>query len=150
MVREMFQVVTHEIETRNMTMAEIIPGGFANPGTITLILEFDSIVRLGVANPQNIRVRTDGDFVYIQESSMQIDVLESSVRNFEQIEAIRSNPLVSFNAAVNNQIFETQNALEDEMADRFVNARTIESARRSFMSSLEGFMRGMGFEVVWE
>jgi len=149
MVNEMFQIATLEFETRNMTRTEVIPGGFTNPGTITLILEFDSNVRLGVANPQDILLQTDGNTVYIQESSIQISVLESSVSNFQQVEVIRSNPLVSFTAAVNNQIFEAQTNLETEMAERFVNERTIEAARRSFMTSMEGFMRGMGFEVIW-
>lgn len=150
MVSEMFQVATLEIASRNMTMTEVVPGGFANPGTITLILEFDSRVILGVANPQYIEMRIDDNTVYIRESSVQIEVLESIVRNFEQVGRIRSNPLVSFTEAVNNQIFEAQNALESEMAQGVVNERTIESARRSFMSSLTGFMQGLGFSVVWE
>lgn len=150
MISEMFQIATLEIESRNMAMREVIPGGFANPGTITLILEFDSTVSLGVANPQNINMRITDNTIYVQESSIQIDILNSVVRNFEQIEAIRSNPLVTFTPAVNNQIFQAQRELEAEMAERFVTERTIDSARRSFMNSLQGFMQGLGFEVRWE
>lgn len=150
MISEMFEIATLEIESRNMTRTEVVPGGFANPGTITLILEFDSRVVLGVANPQYIEMRVDDNIVYIRESSVQIEVLESIVRNFEQVERIRSNPLVSFTQAVTNQIFEAQNALEAEMAENLVTERTIESARRSFMNSLTGFIQGLGFSVVWE
>ncbi|MCL2203235.1 MAG: hypothetical protein FWB88_04790 [Defluviitaleaceae bacterium] len=148
-VAEMFQVTSLVIESRNQTMTTVVPGGFANPGEITLIMEFDSTVEFGVANPQRIVMHVVDGVVHITRSSIHIEVLHSSVRNFEQIKAIRSNPLVSFTAAVNQQIFDAQAAMEEEMARRFVNEMTIDSARRSFMNSLEAFIRGMGLAVHW-
>jgi len=150
MISEMFQIATLEIESRNQTMEVIEPRGFANPGTITLIFEFDSRIRLGVADPMSIEMRSEGYTVYINTSSIQIEVLESSASSFELIAHFRSNPLVSFTAAVTEQMFDAQNALEEEMTRRLVNETTIESARRSFKNSLEGFMRGMGLIVIWE
>jgi hypothetical protein len=150
MITEMFQIVSLEIFTRNMAREQIIPGGFINPGTITLIWEFDSIVRFGVANPEGIIMRRDGDILYVKSPSIQIEVLESIVRNFDLVERIRSNPLVSFTQGVVNQIFEAQRVLEETMAEKIGNEQNMESAKRNFMSSFEAFCLGMGLSVVWE
>ncbi|MCL2498796.1 MAG: hypothetical protein FWE90_00490 [Defluviitaleaceae bacterium] len=147
-ITDMFRITTLEIESRNQARKTVIPRGFANPGEITLILEFDSIIRLGVNDLESINMRVEDNIVYIQRSSIRI-VAESTVRNFDLVDRIRSNPLVSFNQNILNQVFEAQRELEAEMEARMVNERTIESARRNFESSFESFIRGLGFDVEW-
>ena len=149
-IAEAFQMVSLTIESRNKDVIEVVPGGFVNPGTISVIVEFDSIVRFGVANPNSIAMRRVNDVLFVDASSIQIEVMESIVKNYEQIDRFRSNPLVSFTAAVLDQIFEAQVAHEQRMIQRLGTEQNIETARRSFMNSFEAFCLGMGLSVVWE
>ena len=93
-VTDMFRVATLEIHTRNMTTLEFTPRGFLNPGTITAILEFDSTVQFGVANPEAISMRRDIDTLFVRRDSIQISVMNSTVSNFDKIQYFTSNPVL--------------------------------------------------------
>jgi len=150
MLTEMFQITSLEVETRNRDVITVVPGGFLNPGTISIVVEFDSVVRLGVENPETIEIlRRVGDTVYIREASVQIDILESVVRNYRETERFRSNLMVWDTAEVTAQIFEAQQEHSERM-ERELGEQLKDVARRSFMNSFEALMMPMGISVVWE
>ena len=149
-VTEVFQIATLEIDSRNTSVLEIVPGGFLNPGTITLLLEYDSRVKLGVRNPQQIHMRRVGDVIFVDSSTIQIEVLETQVRNFSRAGLFRSNPLLSLTPAVLDQVFEAQTRYEATAAQRLSTERNIETAKRNFITTFEAVCGGLGLTVIWE
>jgi len=147
---DVFNVTTLEIESRNQSVLDIVPGGFVNPGTITLVLEYDSTVTFGMRDADRMRMRRIGDVLFVDSSSIYIQVINASVRNFQRTRAIRSNPLLRFNASVMDQIFEAQRGYEAVAAQRLDNARNRETAMRNFMSTFEAIGSGVGLTVIWE
>jgi uncharacterized protein (UPF0147 family) len=150
LITEMFQIVSLEVSTRNTRVLEVEPGGFLNRGTITVVLEFDSTVSFGVPNPETIKIRRDEHILYVDASSINVEVLDSVVRNTEQMSTIRSNLLLRYTSAVTDQILAEITALEKTMAEQIGNELNLGVARRSFMNSFQAFCLGMGLSVVWE
>ena len=150
MITEMFQVVSLEVYTRNQRLLEVVPRGILNPGTITVVLEFDSVVQFGVANPETIKMRRNDHILYVDASSIQIEVLDSIIRNMEQVNSFYSNPLIRYTQTVIAQILDEQKALEEVMKEQMGTELNLGVARRSFMNSFEAFCLGMGLSVVWE
>ncbi|MCL2852496.1 MAG: hypothetical protein FWE20_05625 [Defluviitaleaceae bacterium] len=93
-------------------------------------------------------MRRADDVVFVDTSSIEIEILETSVSNFERVGMFRSNPLVPFTATVMDQIFEEQRRNEEVSAERFDNERNIKTVKNSFMSNFEAFCRGMGLQVI--
>jgi len=149
-IREVFRVVALEIESTNTSVLETIPRGFLNPGIVTFLLEYESMVQFGVRDPQRIHMRRVGDFIFVDESSINIEVTSASVRNFRRVGTFRTNPLVRINENVIEQIFEAQRGYEATAAERLNNEHNIETARRNFMSTFEAVCRGLGLTVIWE
>ncbi|MCL2387984.1 MAG: hypothetical protein FWC89_10625 [Defluviitaleaceae bacterium] len=149
-INDIFEIATLEIETRNASVLSVTPGGFVNPGDVTFILKYDSTVIFGVRDAQSIRMRRVDDVVYVDSSSFRVEVLSTSVRNFERVDTFRSNPFVRLTPAVIDQIFEAQVEYETTAAARLDNERTMEAARRNFVSTFEAIHRSNGLNVVWE
>lgn len=149
-IREVFQVAVLEIESSKTAVQEIIPGGFINPGVVTFILEYESTVVFGVRNADQIKMRRIGDVVFVDESSINIEVTSASVRNFQRTHTFRSNPLVRINLNVLDQIFVAQSAYEEVAAERLNNEQNIEAARRHFRLTFEAVLGGLDLTVVWE
>ena len=148
---ELSQFVTLEIYTRIKDTIEVKPRGFAaNLGTITILMEFDSIVLFSVPHPEKINMRKDDNVLYVDESSIEIEVFKSIAENFVELQRFNSNPLVAWPQADQNLIFEAQNTFKETMAQRIGVERNIESAKRSFMASFEALFLGIGMHVVWE
>jgi hypothetical protein len=147
---KIFQIATLEINSRNMTFVDIIPGGFVNPGTLTLIWEYDSTVRFGVRDADRIRMRRVGDIVFVDTSTINIDILEASVKNFYQVREVKSNPIVRRTSALANQIFEAQKEQEAAAAQRLRTDQNLEMARNNFFLQFEAICGGLDLKVVWE
>ena len=151
MITEMFQIVSLEIHTHNTRLLKVEPRGLLNPGTITVVLEFDSIVKFGVANPETIKMRRSDHILYVDASSIQIEVLDSIIRNTEQVDSFYSNPIIRYTQAVITQILEEITSLEKTMEEQIGSSElNLTMARRSFMNSFEAFCLGLGLSVVWE
>ena len=149
-ILDIFQIATLEIESRNASILEFVPGGFLNPGTLTVILEYDSTVKFGVRDPEQIRMRRVGDVIFVDASTINIEILGASVRNFERKGTFKSNPLLSMTQPVMDQIFQAQAEHESVAAQRLYNERNIESARKNFISTFEALATGLGLSVIWE
>ncbi|MCL2498795.1 MAG: hypothetical protein FWE90_00485 [Defluviitaleaceae bacterium] len=148
--KDVFNTITLEIETSNLSVLTIVPGGFVNPGTITFILQYDSTVLFGVRDADRIRMRRIGDILFVEASSINIDVLSASVRNFRRTNEFKSNPMVRRTQAIVDEIFAAQKGYEETAAQRLNNERNRETARRNFMAAFEAVSNGVGLTVIWE
>jgi len=149
-ILDVFQIATLEIESRNSSIIEFVPGGFLNPGTLTVVLEYDSTVKFGVRDPEQITMRRVGDVIFVEASTINIEILDASVRNFERKGTFKSNPLLSMTQAVMDQIFQAQAEHENVARERLYNERNIESARKNFINTFETLANGLGLSVIWE
>jgi len=149
-IHEVFNIEAMVIESSNLAYSTIVPGGFLNPGTITILWTYESRVSFGVRDANEIRIRRVDDVVFINASTINVEVLSASVSNFEQVQALRSNPLVSFTQAVVDQIFEAQQEQEVAAAQRLNTDRNLENARQHYMSTVENMLNMLDLTIVWE
>ena len=147
---EVFRISTLEIATRNSSKLEIIPGGLINPGVLTIELEYDSTVSFGIRNAHQIRMRRIGDVMFITESSIDIEVTSSAVRNFNQTGISKSNPFLRMTNTINNQIFEAQRNYEATAVQRLDNEQNRNAALVNFKKIMDSLGRALGLEIIWE
>jgi len=147
---EVFQIVALEIHSSNVGVLEIVPGGFINPGTLTVIMEYDSIVKFGLRDPHQIEMRRIGDVLFVKEASINIEVLETTVRNFVRTNDFKSNPFLSWNREVLDQYNKALAEYEKVAEQRLSNEQNFASAKRSFISTFEAISSGLGLSIIWE
>ena len=149
-IRDVFRFASLEIESKNTAVLELVPGGFINPGIVTFLLEYESLVEFGISDVRNIQMRRVGDFLFVEEASIQIGVTNAMVRNFQRTHTFTSNPLVRINQNIIDQMFEAQRAHESIASARLDNETNRESARRNFKTMLEGLGNGIDLTIIWE
>ena len=148
-----FEIVSLEIfypQNLSVIEADKFEWWRLNIGTVFIFVEYDTFVRLGVRNPDLIQVERIGDTVYVDESTIVIELLNVKLNNFHHIRTFTSNPLVINNAS-EEFIFRALNELERELIEKIVgNGRNnFDSAKKNFMDNYKNLCGAMGLEVVW-
>jgi len=119
-------------------------------GEITLLYEYDSYVKFGVRNPKTIKIERVGDTLYVDESTIIIELLDFKINNFKHKITSASNPSVRRNMD-DAVLLEALNLINRELEDKMrTNGRSnFEFAKKNFMENYENMCRAMGLEVVW-
>jgi hypothetical protein len=123
-----------------------------NVGTITLLIEFDSFATLGMKNPESIRLQGVEKQVFVDKSSIIIEVLDAYVSHYRHIHSFGSNPLLQIGRYITpERIFEIQARHEIELKEKIImNSQTnFDLAKENFMLNYELLCVSMGLEVVW-
>jgi hypothetical protein len=139
----------NNISWRNIEVNDPIRLNF---GTITLLVEFDSYATLGMKNPESIRLQGVGKQVFVDKSSIIIEVLDAYVTNYRHINSFASNPLLqTWRYTTPELIFEIQAGHEVELKEKIImNSRTnFNLAKENFMLNYELLCVSMGLEVIW-
>jgi len=121
-----------------------------NIGTVFVIVEYDTYVKLGVRNPHSIKMERIGDKVYVDESTVVIEMLDTKLSNFHYVRTFTSNALVINNNA-EKYIFDSINLMESELIKKMNEDGQVnfEYAKRNFMDNYQNLCKSMGLEVVW-
>jgi len=148
-----FEIVSLEIfYPHNLSVIEASKSQWwrLNVGTVFVFVEYDTYLRLGVRNPDLIRMERVGDIVYVDESSIVIEVLDAKLNNYKHIRTFTSNPLVINNAS-EEFIFQAINELERELLEKIVEngQANFEFAKKNFMENYKNLCGAMDLEVVW-
>jgi len=148
-----FEIVSLEIfYPKNLSVIEASKSEWwrLNIGTIFVFVEYDTYLRLGVRNPDLIRMERIGDIVYVDESSIVIEVLDAKLNNYKHIRTFTSNPLV-INRDSEEFIFQAMNELEIELIEKIIEngQANFESAKKNFMENYKNLCGAMGLEVIW-
>jgi len=148
-----FEIVSLEIfYPHNLSVIEASKSEWwrLNVGTVFVFVEYDTYLRLGVRNPDLIRMERIDDIVYVDESSIVIEVLDAKLNNYNHIRTFTSNPLVINNAS-EQFIFQAINELERELIQKIVEngQANFEFAKKNFMENYKNLCGAMGLEVVW-
>jgi len=152
-VTPVFEVVSLEIfHPHNMVVIEANKFEWwrLNIGTVYIFAEYDSYLRLGVRNPETIRVERDGDTVYVDEATIVIELLDAKLNNYKYVRTFTSNPLVLNNDA-EKYLFQALNEMEAELIATNIERgqANFEYAKKNFMKNYENLCGAMGLNVVW-
>jgi len=123
-----------------------------NVGKITVLIEFDSYATLGMRNPETIRIQGIGSQVFVDKSSIIIEVLDAWVTNYKHIGSFGSNPFLQTDRYVTpERIFEIQSDHENDLKEKIItnSSTNFALAKENFMLNYELLCMSMGLQVVW-
>ena len=148
-----FEIVTLEIFYPNvMSVIEADRKEWwrLNIGTVFIFVEYDSYVKLGVRDTGSIKIERKDNTIYVDESSIVIELLDLKLDNYKHIRTFTSNPLV-INRVSPDIIFQAQNEHKNELERRMIESgkANFESAKRNFMENYKNMCEAIGLEVVW-
>jgi len=148
-----FEIVSLEVfYPQNLSVIEADKSEWwrLNIGTVFIFVEYDTYLKFGVRHPDSIKVERDGDIVYVDEDSIEIELLDTKLNNFHHIRTFTSNPLVQ-NRDAEKFIFESLNRMEEELRLKIQeNGRAnFEYAKKNFMENYKNLCKAMGLDVVW-
>ena len=148
-----FEIVSLEIfypNTMSVIEADRMEWWRLNIGTVFIFVEYDSYIKLGIKNPELIHVERDGNILYVDESSIIIEILDIKVDNYKYIRTFTSNPFVISRVSP-DIIFQAQNEHRKELENRIMEfgQANFESARKNFMENYKNMCSAMGLEVIW-
>jgi len=121
-----------------------------NIGTVFVIIEYDSFIKLGVHDPHLIKMEREGDTVYVDESTIIIELLDTKLSNFHHVRTFTSNPLVMNNNS-EQYILDSLNMMESELTKKMNESgqANFEYAKKNFMDNYKNLCKSMGLEVVY-
>ena len=153
-VTPVFEIASLEIfYPKVLTMIEASKNEWwkLNIGTVFVIIEYDTFIKLGVHDPHSIKMERIDNTVYVDESSIIIELLDTKLSNFHHVRTFTSNPLV-MNKNSEEYILESINMMEGELTKKmYENGKAnFDYAKRNFMDNYRNLCKSMGLEVVWK
>ena len=121
-----------------------------NIGTIRV--QFDYYATLGMKNPELFRHQRVWERVFVDKSSIVIEVMDAYVTNYRQIDSSDSNPLLqAWRYITPERIAEIQAEHEIELKEKIImSSRTnFEVAKENFMHNYELLCVSIGLKVIW-
>jgi len=152
-VTPVFEIASLEIfYPKNLTIIEASKNEWwkLNIGTVFVLVEYDTYLKLGVRNPHSIKMERVDNTIYVDESTITIELLDTKINNYNYIRTFTSNAFVMNNYA-EKYIFESLNLMENELIKRVKEngQANFEYAKRNFMENYRLLCSSMGLEVVW-
>jgi len=144
-----FEVAAYKIKSKSIgTLAEDKQMLGMIYGTATLLYTYDAWVTLGVKEPEAIKIRRDGDAVYVDASTIVVGLLDSKTENYQRIGFDTSNPLVSKSVTIDH-LFGSQ-ADDRAKAEALAIAKeNMDAAKTNFMDNYTKLCAAIGLKVVW-
>ncbi len=103
---------------------------------------------LGVKEPEAIKIRREGDTVYVDASTIVVGLLDSKTENYQRIGFDTSNPLVSKSVTIDH-LFGSQ-ADDRAKAEALAIAKeNMDAAKTNFMDNYTKLCAAIGLKVVW-
>ena len=147
-----FEIVSqeyHQINNLGRISAEKFEWWRLNIGEVHVHIEYDSSFRLGVRRPDLIPVERIGDTIYVDESAINVELLDVKINNYRYIGTCKGNVFVINNNA-EEFLFDALNEIERVFEENVTNnQRNFDSAKLNFMMNYENLCRALGLNVVW-
>jgi hypothetical protein len=119
-------------------------------GTVVLLLEYDSYTKFGVRNPETIKIERIDDTLYVDESTIIIELLDVKVNNYKYIRTFTTGFLVRPN--LDDAVFiQALNTINDELEERMIRngQANFDFAKNNFKENYKNMCKAMNLEVVW-
>lgn len=123
-----------------------------NIGIVTVIVKYDSYATLGIKDTESIRLEGVGNQVFIDKSTIVVEVLDAYVTNYRHVISYPSNPILQEHRYVTPEfIFEIQKDHVVELKELIIesNVANFTLAKENFMLQYELLCVRMGLEVIW-
>jgi hypothetical protein len=120
-------------------------------GSVVVLFEYDSSAKYGVKNPDTIKVRRDGDTLYVDDSTIIVELLDVKINNFKYKNTFGSNPTVRRNMD-DGAFLQALNVVYDDLKERMIRngQANFEFAKNYFKENYKNMCKAMHLEVVWE
>jgi hypothetical protein len=118
-------------------------------GTATLIYTYDAWVTLGVKEPEAIKIRREGNEVYVDASTIVITLLDSKTENYQRIGFDTSNPLVSKSVTIDH-LFGSQADDRAKAEALAIAEENMAAAKANFMDNYEKLCAAVGLKIIWK
>jgi hypothetical protein len=145
-----FEVATYRIKSRsigNLTEDKRVLG--MTYGSATLMYTYDAWVTLGVKEPEGIKIRREGNELFVDASTIVIKVLDSKTENYQRIGFDTSNPLVPKTVMIDN-LFGSQVDDRSKAEALAIAEENMAAAKANFMDNYEKLCAAVGLKVNWE
>jgi hypothetical protein len=145
-----FEVATYKIKSRSigrLTEDKQMLG--LTYGSATLVYTYDAWVTLGVKEPENIKIRREGNELFIDASTIVVKVLDSKTENYQRIGFDTSNPLVPKTVLIDT-IFGSQVDDRSQAEALAIAEENMSAAKANFMDNYEKLCAAVGLKVNWE
>jgi sRNA-binding carbon storage regulator CsrA len=145
-----FEVATYKIKSKSIgTLAEdkLLLG--ITYGTATLVYTYDAWVTLGVKAPESIKIRREGNEVYVDSSTIVVKLLDSKTENYQRIGFDTSNPLVSRSVTIDH-LFGSQADDRAKAEALAIAEENMAAAKANFMDNYEKLCAAIGLKVNWK
>jgi len=148
-----FEIVSLEIfYPKNLSIIEVSKSEWwkLNIGTVFVLMEYDSFIKLGVRDPHSIKMERFGDTIYVDESTIVIELLDAKLSNYHHVRTFTSNILV-MKTDIEKEIPNALNLMESELIKKMKEngQANFEYAKRNFKENYQLLCRELGLEVVW-
>jgi hypothetical protein len=119
-------------------------------GTIVLLLEYDSYTKFGVKNPEMVKIERIDNTLYVDESTIIIELLDVKIDNYKYIRTFTTNFLLRPNLD-DVTFIQALNILSVELEERMIRngQANFDYAKNNFKENYKNMCKTMNLEVVW-
>jgi hypothetical protein len=120
-------------------------------GSVVVLFEYDSYVKFGVRDPETIKISRIGDTLYVDESTIIIELLDTKINNYRHVNTFGSNSTVRRN--MDDGVFlQALNVVNKDLEERMIRSghANFEFAKNNFKENYKNMCKAMKLEVVWE
>jgi len=145
-----FEVATYRIKSRSigrLTEDKQLLG--LTYGSATLVYTYDAWVTLGVKEPETIKIRREGNELFVDASTIVVKVLDSKTENYKRIGFDTSNPLVPKTVLIDS-LFGSQVDDRGQAEALAIAEENMSAAKTNFMDNYEKLCAAVGLKVNWE
>jgi hypothetical protein len=120
-------------------------------GSVVVLFEYDSYVKFGVRNPETIKISRIGDTLYVDESTIVIELLDTKINNYRHVNTFGSNPTVRRNLD-DGAFLQALNIVNKDLEEKMIHngQANFEFAKNNFKENYKNMCKAMRLEVVWE
>jgi len=147
-----FEVASYKIKTKSMgTLAEEKQMLGMTYGTATLLYTYEAWVTLGIKkeNLEKIEIRREGDTIFVDASTIIVELLDSKTENYQRIAFDTSNILVSKSVTIDH-LFGSQADDRAKAEAQAIAKENMDAAKDNFKDNYTKLCAAMGLKVVWE
>jgi hypothetical protein len=145
-----FEVASYKIKSKSIgKLAEDKHVLGLTYGTATLMYTYDAWVTLGVKDPSKIQIRRVGNELFVAESTIEVEVLDSKTENYQMMGFDASNPFVSKTVTIKN-LFGTQADDKGRAEALAIAQENMSEAKTNFMDNYAMLCAAHGLKVTYQ
>jgi hypothetical protein len=145
-----FEVASYKIKSKSIgKLAEDKQIMGMTYGTATLMYTYDAWVTLGVKDPSAIQIRRAGNELFVAESTIEEEVLDSKTENYQMMSFDASNPFVSKTVPIKN-LFGTQTDDKGRAEALAIAQENMAEAKANFMDNYAMLCAAHGLKVTYQ